>query len=152
MSDAEKPRAAVFARTASGQTIYLREAEVEVTSPNTLKITAQESPEPSSDPVRDIHEFALNTNIRLSIRTGKANTSGRMWELASGTAAAWYAHRLLQRLAEVDPDGVQAFAELLVEEGEMPEVADNPVEVAERMGFDAQAWIDAEYARRETAS
>lgn len=103
-----------------------------------------------TNPVRDIHEFALNTNIRLSIRTGKATTPGHMWELASGTAAAWYAHRLLQRLAEVDPDGVHDFATVLAEEGEMPEVADNPVEVAQRMGFDAQAWIDAEYARRET--
>lgn len=152
MADAEKPRAAVFARTHSGQTIHLPDATIETTGPNTLKITGQDTAEPGTNPVRDIHEFALNANIRLSIRTGKATTPSHMWELASGTAAAWCAHRLLQRLAEVDPDGVQAFAELLVEEGEMPEVADNPVEVAQRMGFDAQGWIDAEYARRETAS
>ncbi|MGW7398073.1 hypothetical protein ACWGH7_16430 [Streptomyces cyaneofuscatus] len=106
------------------------------------------APETSTNPVRDIHEFALNTNIRLSIRAGRATDRDHMWELASGTAAAWYAHRLLERLTEVDPDGVHDFATVLAEEGEMPEVADNPVEVAQRMGFDAQAWIDAEYARR----
>ncbi|WP_331728762.1 SusD/RagB family nutrient-binding outer membrane lipoprotein (plasmid) [Streptomyces sp. NBC_01259] len=107
------------------------------------------APDVATDPVRSIHEFALSANILLSMRGGKAPTPARMWELASGSAAAWYAHRLLQRLAEVDPDGVTAFAETLAEEGEMPEVADNPVEVAQSMGFDAQAWINAEFARQD---
>ncbi|NEC17922.1 hypothetical protein [Streptomyces parvus] len=45
MADAEKPRAAVFARTDSGQTIHLPDATIEATGPNTLKITEQDSAE-----------------------------------------------------------------------------------------------------------
>jgi hypothetical protein len=85
------------------------------------------------------------------MRTGTAKDPALMWAMASGTAAAWFAHRPLQRLAEVDPDGVAAFAEALAEEGEMPEMADDPVEIATRMGFDAQSWIDREFAHADAA-
>jgi hypothetical protein len=105
----------------------------------------------ATDPVRDLHEFALNAHIRLGMRTGKAKDPQSMWELASGTAAAWAAHRLLARLTEIDPDGAAAFAAELSDELEMPEAADDPVEVAQHMGFDAQTWIDNEFARRETS-
>lgn len=96
--------------------------------------------------VNDFHGFALEATTRLSIRCGKATNPRDMWALASGAAAAHAAHKLLVRLAEVDPEGVEAFAERLAEEGEMPELADDPCETAERMGFDPQPWIDAEYA------
>ncbi|MFB6977748.1 hypothetical protein [Streptomyces scopuliridis] len=106
----------------------------------------------TDDPVRNMHEFALNTHITLSMRVAKDTTPSVMWERASGTAAAWAAHRLLQRLAEVDPDGVHAFAAELTEEGEWPEKADDPVEAATAMGFDAQGWIDREFARQDAAT
>ncbi|MGH8921971.1 MAG: hypothetical protein ACRD0H_27120, partial [Actinomycetes bacterium] len=98
--------------------------------------------------VRDLHEFALNTHIRLGMRIGRAPTPARMWAYAAGTGAAWAAHRLLERLAEVDPDGVQAFAAELAEEGEFPEMTD-PYGAAVGRGFPVQEWIDAEYARRD---
>ncbi|WP_331756685.1 hypothetical protein [Streptomyces decoyicus] len=114
----------------------------------------EHAPEPeatTTDPVRGMHEFALHTHLTLGMRVARDATPSVMWERASGTAAAWYVHRLLERLAEVDPDGVQAFAEELAEEGEMPELYD-PVEAAQCLGFDAQGWIDTEYARRDAAA
>ncbi|MGO1025627.1 hypothetical protein ACTOXX_34190 [Streptomyces rubiginosohelvolus] len=48
MADAEHTRAAVFARTDSGQTIHLPDATIEATGPNTLKITEQDSAEATS--------------------------------------------------------------------------------------------------------
>lgn len=103
-------------------------------------------------PVRGIHEFALEARIRLLMRAGKTRGPEHLWELATGAAAAWYVHRLLARLAEVDPEGVHAFAAELVEEGEMPEYADDPGDVARAMGFNVQAWVDAEYARQDATN
>jgi hypothetical protein len=94
---------------------------------------------------RDFHEFALEATVRLGIRCGKADNPRDMWALASGSAAAHAASKLLARLAEVDPDGVEAFAQKLADEGEMPELADDPCETAERMGLNPQPWIDAEH-------
>jgi hypothetical protein len=102
----------------------------------------------TEDHVRDLHEFALNTHMRLGMRIGRAQTPARMWAYAAGTGAAWAAHRLLERLAVVDPDGVQAFAAELAEEGEFPDMTD-PYGHAEQLGFPAQQWIDAEYAARD---
>lgn len=93
---------------------------------------------------RDFHEFALEATTRLGIRCGKADNPRDMWAYAAGSAAAHAAHKLLVRLAEVDPDGYEVFAERLNDEGEMPEMADDPCETAERMGFNPQVWIDAE--------
>lgn len=105
----------------------------------------------TTDTIRDLHKFALHTHITLGMRVARDATPSVMWERASGTAAAWYVHRLLERLAEVDPEGVRAFAEELAEEGEMPQLYD-PVDAAQQMGFDAQGWIDAECARRDAAT
>lgn len=104
----------------------------------------------TTDPIRSLHEFALNANIVIGMRVAKDTTPSLMWERASGSCAGWYVHRLLARLAEVDPDGVLAFAAELVEEGEFPELTD-PVDVAATLGFDPQAWIDAEFARQDAA-
>lgn len=43
MPDTEKFRAAVFARTLDGRTLYAREATIEVTGENTLEVTAPDS-------------------------------------------------------------------------------------------------------------
>lgn len=94
---------------------------------------------------RDFHEFALEATTRLGIRCGKADNPRDMWAYAAGSAAAHAAHKLLVRLAEVDPEGYEAFAARLEEEGEMPELADDPCETAARMGFDPQSWINAEH-------
>ncbi|MFK0222844.1 hypothetical protein ACIQWN_32210 [Streptomyces vinaceus] len=102
----------------------------------------------TNDPIRDLHEFALEANIVISMRVAKDVTPSMMWERASGTAAAWCVHRLLGRLVEVDPEGVRAFVEELAEEGEMPELTD-PFEAAEELGFNPQAWIDREFARQD---
>lgn len=102
----------------------------------------------TTDPVRDMHLFALHAHTTIGMRVAKDVTPSLMWERASGTAAAWYVHRLLTRLAEVDPDGVAAFVEELNEEGEMPELTD-PFGAAEAMGFLPQTWIDAEFARQD---
>lgn len=104
----------------------------------------------TTDPIRDLHEFALEANIVIGMRVAKDVTPSTMWERASGTAAAWCVHRLLARLAEVDPDGVQAFVEELNDEGEMPEIID-PFGVAEALGFNPQAWINREFARQDAA-
>lgn len=104
----------------------------------------------TTDPIRDMHEFALHAHITIGMRVAKDVTPAVMWERASGTAAAWYVHRLLNRLAEVDPAGVQAFVEQLNEEGEWPESTD-PFGVAEALGFNPQAWIDKEFARQDAA-
>jgi hypothetical protein len=84
------------------------------------------------------------------MRVAKDSTPSVMWERASGTAAAWLAHRLLARLAEVDPEGVQAFAAEISEENEFPEMAD-PFGAAEARGFNPQEWIDAEFAKQDAA-
>ncbi|MFE2140251.1 hypothetical protein ACFXA3_00530 [Streptomyces sp. NPDC059456] len=102
------------------------------------------------DVVRDLHEFALHAHITIGMRVAKDTTPSVMWERASGTVSAWYVHRLLQRLAEVDPAGVKGFTEQLAEEGEWPEITD-PFGVAEGMGFTPQAWIDTEFARQDAA-
>lgn len=102
----------------------------------------------TEDHVRNLHEFTLNTHMRLGMRIGRAPTPARMWAYAAGTGAAWAAHRLLERLAVVDPDGVQAFAAELAEEGEFPEMTD-PYGAAAGMGFPVQEWVDAEYKRRD---
>jgi hypothetical protein len=94
--------------------------------------------------VNDFHGFALETTIRLGIRCGKADNPSDMWALASGSAAAHAAHKLLVRLAELDPEGVEAFAQMLADEGEMPELAEDPCEAAQGLGLDPQPWIDAE--------
>ncbi|MBT2467788.1 hypothetical protein J7E97_07860 [Streptomyces sp. ISL-66] len=104
----------------------------------------------TTDPIRDLHEFALNAHITIGMRVAKDVTPSTMWERASGTAAAWCVHRLLARLVEVDPEGVVAFVEELAEEGEMPELTD-PFGVAEALGFNPQAWIDREFARQDAA-
>ncbi|MFF8829277.1 hypothetical protein [Streptomyces sp. NPDC015131] len=103
----------------------------------------------TEDHVRNLHHFALEARVRLLMRTGEAQDAATSWAMASGTAAAWYAHRLLARLEQVDPEGVKAFAAELAEEGEMPDLADDPVEIAEGMGFNPQAWLDAEWTRRD---
>ncbi|MFD7554175.1 hypothetical protein ACFV9E_06495 [Streptomyces sp. NPDC059835] len=105
----------------------------------------------TTDPVRDLHLFALHAHTTIGMRVAKDVTPSVMWERASGTAAAWCVHRLLARLAEVDPDGVLAFVEQLAEEGEWPEIAD-PFGAAEALGFLPQEWIDAEFARQDAAS
>lgn len=101
--------------------------------------------------VRSLHEFALEARIRLLMRTGKAQTPQDMWAMATGTAAAWAFHRALQRLAEVDPKGTGDFVAELIEELELPDFAEDAGDIAERMGFDPQAWIDAEYTQRGAA-
>ncbi|MFI5985109.1 hypothetical protein ACIBEA_30110 [Streptomyces sp. NPDC051555] len=103
-----------------------------------------------ADPILDMHLFALHAHITISMRVAKDVTPSVMWERASGSGAAWCVHRLLGRLAEVDPAGVRAFVEQLNEEGEWPEITD-PVGVAEGLGFDPQAWIDTEFARQDAA-
>ncbi|KOU20921.1 hypothetical protein ADK52_25345 [Streptomyces sp. WM6372] len=105
---------------------------------------------PTTDPIRDLHGFALEANIVIGMRVAKDVTPSMMWERASGTAAAWCVHRLLARLAEVDPDGVLAFVKELDDEGEMPEITD-PFGAAEALGFDPQAWINREFARQDAA-
>ncbi|MFK0045464.1 hypothetical protein ACIQU4_15325 [Streptomyces sp. NPDC090741] len=102
------------------------------------------------DPISDMHLFALHAHVTIGMRVAKDVTPSVMWERASGTAAAWYVHRLLARLAEVDPDGVLAFVKELNDEGEMPEITD-PFGAAEALGFDPQSWIDAEFARQDAA-
>ncbi|MFF5703464.1 hypothetical protein ACFY7H_13285 [Streptomyces sp. NPDC012794] len=104
----------------------------------------------TTDPIRDLREFALNAHLVIGMRVAKDVTPSMMWERASGTAAAWCVHRLLARLVEVDPEGVRAFVEELIEEGEWPEMTD-PFGAAEALGFDPQAWIDAEFARQDAA-
>jgi hypothetical protein len=104
----------------------------------------------NADPIRDLHGFALNAHTVIGMRVAKDVTPSMMWERASGTCAAWYVHRLLARLVEVDPDGVLTFVEELAEEGEMPELTD-PFGAAEELGFNPQAWIDAEFARQDAA-
>jgi hypothetical protein len=103
----------------------------------------------AEDHVRNLHHFALEARVRLLMRIGEAQDAPTLWAMASGTAAAWYVHRLLARLEQVDPEGVTAFAAELAEEGEWPERADDPVEIAEGMGFNPQNWLDAEWARRD---
>lgn len=44
MPDTGKVTAAVFARTASGQTLYAREATIEVSGPSSIEITPQDRP------------------------------------------------------------------------------------------------------------
>lgn len=104
----------------------------------------------TTDPINELHEFALHAHTTIGMRVAKDVTPSVMWERASGTAAAWCVHRLLARLTEVDPDGVRAFVEELAEEGEMPELAD-PFEAAEALGFNPQKWIDTEFARQDAA-
>lgn len=104
----------------------------------------------TADPIRDMHEFALHAHITIGMRVAKDVAPSMMWERASGTAAAWYVHRLLERLAEVDPAGVRAFVEQLEEEGEWPESTD-PFGTAASLGFNPQAWIDREFARQDAA-
>lgn len=104
----------------------------------------------TTDPIHDMHKFALHAHITIGMRVAKDVTPSMMWERASGTVSAWYVHRLLDRLAEVDPVGVQAFVEQLNEEGEWPESTD-PFGTAEALGFNPQAWIDAEFARQDAA-
>ncbi|MFG2748074.1 hypothetical protein [Streptomyces xanthophaeus] len=104
----------------------------------------------TTDPILDLHLFALHAHLTITMRVAKDTTPSVMWERASGTCAAWFVHRLLARLTEVDPDGVLAFVEELAEEGEMPELAD-PFGAAEALGLEPQAWIDAEFARQDAA-
>lgn len=104
----------------------------------------------TTDPILDMHLFALHAHLTIGMRVAKDVTPSVMWERASGTAAAWYVHRLLARLAEVDPDGVLAFVKELNEEGEWPEMTD-PFAAAEVLGFEPQKWIDAEFARQDAA-
>ncbi|MEW1803268.1 hypothetical protein ACIGO7_35635 [Streptomyces virginiae] len=103
-----------------------------------------------TDPIRDLHGFALEANIVIGMRVAKDVMPSMMWERASGSAAAWCVHRLLARLVEVDPEGVRAFVEELAEEGEWPETTD-PFGAAESLGFRPQAWIDTEFARQDAA-
>lgn len=104
----------------------------------------------TANPVLDMHLFALHAHLTIGMRVAKNVTPSVMWERASGTCAAWYVHRLLTRLAEVDPDGVVAFVEELNEEAEWPESTD-PFGTAEALGLTPQAWIDAEFARQDAA-
>ncbi|MBQ1165182.1 hypothetical protein KBZ21_45160, partial [Streptomyces sp. A73] len=71
-----------------------------------------------------------------------------MWAMATGTAAAWAFHRTLQRLTEIDPDAAATFAAELTAELELPDYAEDACDIADRMGFNPQRWIDAEYTRR----
>ncbi|ASY37062.1 MULTISPECIES: AAA family ATPase [unclassified Streptomyces] len=101
-----------------------------------------------TDHVRDLHEFALNTHIRLSMRIPAAPDPQTMWAYASGSAAAWNLHRALAALAQTDPDGATALAAALEEEGEWPEMTD-PYTAATGLGFPVQTWIDEEFARKD---
>ncbi|MGW3491354.1 AAA family ATPase [Streptomyces sp. NPDC001054] len=101
-----------------------------------------------TDHVRVLHEFALNTHIRLSMRIPAAPDPQTMWAYASGSAAAWNLHRTLAALTGLDPDGATALAAALEEEGEWPEMAD-PYAAAAGLGFPVQTWIDEEFARKD---
>jgi hypothetical protein len=103
----------------------------------------------TQNPIHELHEVALNTALRLSLRIGRAPDAQTMWERASGSSAGWAAHRLLTRLAEVDPDGAAAFATELLDELEMGDYGEDIADVAEELGLPAQEWIDTENAYRE---
>ncbi|MBQ1166539.1 hypothetical protein KBZ21_51980, partial [Streptomyces sp. A73] len=60
--------------------------------------------------------------------------------------------RTLQRLTELDPDAAATFAAELTEELELPDSAEDACDIADRMGYNPQRWIDAEYTRRNTAA
>jgi hypothetical protein len=108
-------------------------------------MTTTPETETSTDPVRDLHEAALEGAIRLSIRCGKATDPKYMWAYAEGASMSWAFHRTMKRLADVDPDGVHAFAEDLLDDLEMANYGDIMTDVAEAFGFDAQKWIDHEH-------
>jgi hypothetical protein len=93
------------------------------------------------DPVRALHMAALHGAIVLSIRCGKA---AEPWADAKGASMGWAFHRALKQLAKVDPAGVRAFADDLLEDLEMCHYGDSMVDAATAMGFDPDEWIDAE--------
>ncbi|MBQ1164518.1 hypothetical protein KBZ21_41790, partial [Streptomyces sp. A73] len=55
--------------------------------------------------------------------------------------------RLEARVAELEA----LLAAELTEELELPDYAEDACDIADRMGFNPQRWIDAEYTRRNTA-
>jgi hypothetical protein len=103
----------------------------------------------TQNPILDLHEVALNTALRLSLRIGRAPDAQTMWERAAGSSAAWAAHRLLTRLTELDPKGAAEFAAELLDELEMGDYGEDIADVAEELGLSAQEWIDVENAYRE---
>src|SRR5690242_276679 len=58
----------------------------------------------------------LRINLEASIRCGKAREPRHAGYHASASAASWTAYRLLDRLRQLDPAGVEAFVAALIEE------------------------------------
>lgn len=103
------------------------------------------TPETTTDPVRDLHEAALEGAIRLSIRCGKSRDPKETWAYAEGASMSWAFYRAMERLGEMDPEGTKGFAAELIDELEMANYGDIMCDVAEGLGFDSDKWVEHEY-------
>ncbi|MET8766356.1 hypothetical protein [Streptomyces sp. NPDC004658] len=99
----------------------------------------------TTDPIRDLHEAALEGVVRLSIRCGKARDPRETWAYAEGASMSWAFYRAMERLAEMDPNGTASFAAELIGELEGATYGDLMCDVANGLGFDTEKWINHEH-------